>query len=51
MADITVGMIDGSTSRPNSEWLDTGNVVAGCILNVLAAYVGTAWVYIGFSEK
>ena len=51
MASITVGMTDGLKSRPNSEWLDTGNVVARCVLHVLAAYAGRAWVYIGFGEK
>ena len=51
MTGITVGMIDGLTSQPNSEWLDTGNVVAICVLYVLTAYAGTAWMYIGFGEK
>ena len=44
-------MIDGLTFRPNREWLDTGNVVAGCVVSVLAAYVCAAWVFIGFVEK
>ena len=51
MAGITVGMIDGFTSQPNSKWLDTGNVVARCVLYVLTSYAGTAWVYKGFGEK
>ena len=37
MVGITVGVIDGLTSRPNSERLDTGNVVAECVLYVLRA--------------
>ena len=51
MAGITVGMIDGLTSRPNSECLDTGNIVAGFVLSVLAKYAGTEQVYVGFDEK
>ena len=51
MAGIIVGMIDGLTSRLNSEWLDTANVVAGCVVFVFTAYVGTTWVYVGFDEK
>ena len=51
MASNTVGIIDGLMSRPNRDWLDTGNVVARCVVYVLTAYAGTAWMYIGFGEK
>ena len=49
------GCLIGNSGSPRKivkiTGLDTGNVVAGCVVHVLTAYAGTAWVYIGFSEK